>query len=55
MEVVNTAVGFADAIAFVINYCYNFIRIIFPSNISLMFGIAFTVIVAIGIKRGVLA
>ena len=55
MEIVSTVFGFADAISFIIRYVYEFINLVLPSNVGLMFGIAFTVVIALAIKRGVLA
>lgn len=55
-EIVQTAkniLGFADAISYIINYVRSFLALLLPDNIALMFGIAFTVIVAISVKRGV--
>lgn len=55
-EIIQTAkniLGFADAISYIINYVRSFLAIIMPDNIAIMFGIAFTVIVAISVKRGV--
>lgn len=54
METVQTVIGFADAISFVIRYVLNFVSLILPNNIAVMFGIAFTAVIALAIKRGVL-
>ena len=53
VETVKTVLGFADAISYIIRYVKAFIDLILPSNVALMFGIAFTVIVALAIKRSV--
>lgn len=50
---VSVIYGFADAMSFVIRFVLNFLYTILPSNIAVMFAIAFTAIVALAIKRGV--
>ena len=55
VSAIGNIIGFADAISYIINYIRSFLSIIMPDNISIMFGIAFTVIVAVSVKRGVAA
>ena len=55
-EIIQTAkniLGFADAISYIINYIRAFLGTLLPDYVAVMFGIAFTVIVAISVKRGV--
>lgn len=54
VQTVEYAVGFADAIGYVLRYIVEFINTLLPTDVSVMFGIGFTVMVAIAIKRGVL-
>lgn len=53
INVVHEVLGFADAISYVIRYVKAYLDLILPDNIALMFAIAFTVIVALSIKRSV--
>lgn len=44
-------IGLADAIAEPVNISKNFLSVIFPGDVVVMFGIAFTVVIAIAMRR----
>lgn len=44
-------IGLADAISEPVNVSKNFLSVIFPGDVVVMFGIAFTVIIALAMRR----
>lgn len=44
-------IGLADAIAEPVNVSKNFLSVIFPGDVVVMFGIAFTVVIALAMRR----
>ena len=54
VEPVTEVLGFADAIQDIVQTCINFLGVLLPSNLASVFAIAFTVSIAIAIKRGAL-
>lgn len=44
-------IGLADAISEPVNISKDFLSVIFPSDVVVMFGIAFTVIIALAMRR----